>query len=257
LRGVAESSGEGSGGLGLKIVTVQIKEAVVSSTRLWENLQKPFRADREKIARLAELQSRQEIAARELANRQATETAEIETARQLAELRARQRREEYDREQAEAARRYQLERDAERARRLADEELALQQHELEAKRVARELETVERQLSLEKAQAQLEKAKAVAGIERGDLEHQARVGREGRDVELLGKRRAVENELSEAHVRAQLIARLPEIAQAMPKPDELWSVSVNGDGASALTGLVAQLMGVIEGALPHRASNGK
>src|SRR3954469_11214130 len=35
-------TGAGGGGLGLKIVTVQIKEAVVSSTRLWENLQKPF-----------------------------------------------------------------------------------------------------------------------------------------------------------------------------------------------------------------------
>src|SRR5687768_10645116 len=37
LRAVAE-------GLGLRIVTVQIKEAVVSSSRLWENLQKPYRA---------------------------------------------------------------------------------------------------------------------------------------------------------------------------------------------------------------------
>jgi hypothetical protein len=34
---------------------VQIKEAVVSSTRLWENLQKPFRAERAKVARLAEV----------------------------------------------------------------------------------------------------------------------------------------------------------------------------------------------------------
>src|SRR5205823_1455728 len=43
LRAVAEGSREGgdAGGLGLKIVTVQIKEAVVSWTRLWENLQKP------------------------------------------------------------------------------------------------------------------------------------------------------------------------------------------------------------------------
>src|SRR5208282_2724708 len=53
LRTVAE----GSGGLGLKIVTVQIKEAVVSSTRLWENLQKPFRAERERLARMAELET--------------------------------------------------------------------------------------------------------------------------------------------------------------------------------------------------------
>src|SRR6202040_3194493 len=57
LRMVAEGSREGNGtsGLGLKIVTVQIKEAVVSSTRLWENLQKPFRAEQGRLASLAEL----------------------------------------------------------------------------------------------------------------------------------------------------------------------------------------------------------
>src|SRR5205085_2868524 len=55
LRLLAEgtSTGRDTSGLGLKIVTVQIKEAVVSSARLWENLQKPFRAEREKLARLA------------------------------------------------------------------------------------------------------------------------------------------------------------------------------------------------------------
>ncbi|HEV7554024.1 MAG TPA: SPFH domain-containing protein, partial [Kofleriaceae bacterium] len=35
LRGVAEGSGNADEGLGLRIVTVQIKEAVVSSSRLW------------------------------------------------------------------------------------------------------------------------------------------------------------------------------------------------------------------------------
>ncbi len=54
LRTVAEG-GEGGDGLGLRIVTVQIKEAVVSSARLWNDLQGPFRAERRKLARLAEL----------------------------------------------------------------------------------------------------------------------------------------------------------------------------------------------------------
>src|SRR5262245_6509449 len=72
LRAVAEGQREGTTttGLGLKIVTVQIKEAVVSSTRLWENLQKPFRAEREKLARMAELEAGEEVARRELAHRQ-------------------------------------------------------------------------------------------------------------------------------------------------------------------------------------------
>jgi hypothetical protein len=270
LRSVAESSGEGAGssGLGLKIVTVQIKEAVVSSTRLWENLQKPFRADREKLARLAELQSQQEISTRELANRQARETGEIEANRRLAELRAEQEREAYTRDQAEKARRHKLEQEAEqhalaecaateKARRLTDEELALQEHELTARRIARQLEAGERELALEKARAELEQFRSARTIERDDLEHKARTCREEREVEVFHKRRAVENELSEAHVKAQLIARLPEVAAAMPKPEELRAISVGGDGATSLTGLVAQLMQVVEGALTQAGHNGK
>ena len=50
LRGVAEGEGGSDRGLGLRIVTVQIKEAVVSSSRLWENLQKPYRAEQDRVA---------------------------------------------------------------------------------------------------------------------------------------------------------------------------------------------------------------
>ena len=114
LRAVAEGSRQDAdAGLGLKIVTVQIKEAVVSSTRLWENLQKPFRAEREKIARMAELESQQQIAAREQEYRQTRETAELETEGRLAQLRATKDQERYDREQAEQVRRHQLEQQVE------------------------------------------------------------------------------------------------------------------------------------------------
>src|SRR5205807_8944698 len=100
LRLMAEgtATGPGTSGLGLKIVTVQIKEAVVSSTRLWENLQKPFRAEREKIARLAEVAAQQEITARELESRQAGTSAQMEADRRLAERRAAIEQERYDRE---------------------------------------------------------------------------------------------------------------------------------------------------------------
>lgn len=256
LRGVAESSGEAGGGLGLKIVTVQIKEAVVSSTRLWENLQKPFRADREKVGKLAELQTQQEVS-----------SCEIEAARRLGGLRAEQEHEAFTREQAERTRRHRLEQEAEqvalseraateKARRLADEELAQQQHELEAKRLARELEAVERELALERGRAELERYRAANAIERAQRDHEARCEREERDVVLLQKRRVVENDLTEAHVKAQLVARLPEIAAAMPKPEELRAITVGGDGAGSLTGLVAQLLHVVEGAVGNGKSRG-
>src|SRR5262249_45491843 len=67
LRAVAEGEGSGDTGLGLRIVTVQIKEAVVSSARLWENLQKPFRAEQTRVARLAELAAQEVISEREMA----------------------------------------------------------------------------------------------------------------------------------------------------------------------------------------------
>jgi hypothetical protein len=241
LRGVAESrEGAASSGLGLKIVTVQIKEAVVSSTRLWENLQKPFRAGREQLARMAELEAEEAIVRQELTNRQSRESAEIETARHLETRRAEQAREAYDREQGEQARRQHVE-----------EERAVEQHELDARRAARELEDIRRQLDLERARAELDRLRA----ERDDLAHAAQSGRAVRDVEVMARRRAVENDLSEAHLKAQLVARMPEIAQAMPKPDELRSIQISGDGATGLTGLLAQLLQSVEG-LAH-AKNGK
>ena len=270
LRGVAESSGEGAGssGLGLKIVTVQIKEAVVSSTRLWENLQKPFRSEREKLARMAELESQQQIARVELINRQARTTAELETTRRLDELKAEQERETYNRAAAEKTRRHLLEQEAEqralaeraateKARRQSDEELAVQQHALEASRIARDLEAVRRQLELERAQAELQRQRAADTIDRDNLEHQARAVREERDVELFAKRRGAENDLSDAHVKAQLIARLPDIAAALPKPEELRSITVGGDGATAVTGLLAGVMHMVEAAVGKRGTNGQ
>jgi flotillin len=269
LRAVAESSGEGPGatGLGLKIVTVQIKEAVVSSTRLWENLQKPFRAEREKLARLAELEAQQQIARQELLIRQLAETAQVEAQRRLDQLRAEQERESWDREQSEKTRRHQMEQEAEKlalaeraatekARRLSDEELAVQQHALEEKRIARELESVRRQLELERAQAELQRQRSATMIERENLEHEARTGREEREVELFAKRRLAENQLSAENIKAQLIARLPEIAAALPQPQELRSVTVGGDGAASLTGLVAGLLQTVESAV-RRGANGK
>ncbi len=80
LKTVAEGRGgqDDDEGLGIKIVTVQLKEALVSSQRLWDHLQAPFRYDQEKAARISFLLAQDEIRQKELQNRQTAETSEAE-----------------------------------------------------------------------------------------------------------------------------------------------------------------------------------
>jgi regulator of protease activity HflC (stomatin/prohibitin superfamily) len=272
LRLLAEgtSTGRDTSGLGLKIVTVQIKEAVVSSTRLWENLQKPVRAEREKVARLAEVAAQQEVAARELESRQAAASAEMEAERQLAERRAAIEQERYDREQAEQGRRHRLEQEAvqravaernqtEMARKAAELELALKELELSAQRVEKEIESIRRQAGLDEARQEQERGRALAALQLEEERSKAEAARAEREVAVLRARRAVENDLSEGHVRERLIERLPEIAAALPKPAELRAVSINGDGCGVgpLLGFLASALGLAEDAWKkHTTSNG-
>jgi hypothetical protein len=272
LRLLAEgtATGQDSSGLGLKIVTVQIKEAVVSSARLWENLQKPFRAERAQDARLAELAAQQEITARELESRQAGASAEMESERRLAERRAAIEQERYDRERAEKGRRHQLEQEAaqralaecnrtEMARKAAELELALKEMELSAQRIEQEIAALRRQAQLDEARQEQEQKRTVAALQLEEARSRADAVRAEREVALLKARRAVDNELSQEHVRQRLIDRLPEIAAALPRPEELRTVSINSDGGAA-----GQLLGFITGALglaadawkKHAAANG-
>jgi hypothetical protein len=267
LRLLAEgtSTGPDSSGLGLKIVTVQIKEAVVSSPRLWENLQKPFRAERAKVARLAELEAEEEVAARERSARQAREAAELETQRALGERRAAVEREQYDREQAERGRRHRLEQEAEQrslaecnatevARKAAALELALKDLELEARRIEQEVEAVRRRAQLDEARAGQDRARALAALQVEEDQSRAAAARGEREVALLEARQAVENKVSEGAVRSRLIEQLPAVAQALPKPEEFRVVSVAGDGGGlgALAGFLAGALGLAEGVWKKR-----
>jgi hypothetical protein len=272
LRLLAEgtSTGQDTSGLGLKIVTVQIKEAVVSSARLWENLQKPFRAEREKIARVAEVAAQQEITARELESRQAGASAEMETERRLAEHRAAIEQERYDRDQAEQGRRHKLDQEAvqraiaernqtEMARKAAELALALKELELCSQRVEREIESIRRQAGLDEARHEQERRRTLASLQLEEERSKAEATRAEREVAVLKARRAVENDLSEGHLRERLIQRLPEIAAALPKPEELRAVSITGDGSGVgpLLGFLASALGIAEDAWKkHTMSNG-
>src|SRR5262249_10323767 len=142
LRHVAEGEGGTDKGLGLRIVTVQIKEAVVSSARLWENLQKPFRSDRHRLARLGELAGEEAIAGREgeAETQKKQQTSRMETEAQLANLRSKNDAEAFDREAAEKARRAQREQDDRRVVADAAQKTALHAFDLEKKRHAAEAE---------------------------------------------------------------------------------------------------------------------
>lgn len=215
LRQTAEGVGQDKG-LGLRIVTVQIKEAVVCSPKVWEMLQRPFRTERARDARLAELSNEAIVRARESESEKENSRLQIDADTETARVRAEAGAKAFDREQAEHVRRI----------------------ELEAKTLARTMENEKqklekvREISRLRIELELEEKKL-----RSDAEH-ARLEQE---IQLDAKRREVENSLSESAVTAKLIAELPRIAEKLPKPAELKSIQVGGaDGlGSAVAGLLA------------------
>ncbi len=241
LRAVAEGEDEGDG-LGLRIVTVQIKEAVVSSSRLWENLQKPYRSEQARIARLAELQAEEVISEREMAAARLKETRRIEHERELAELRARNEGSRFDAETTERVRRARREHD--NARDVADleNETALHALRLERERNAEEAEAGRLRIGTEQELAAL--------TANGELDLAAARGRSAHDLHLLELERekiraTMANEQTPASIQARLVGSLPEIVERLPKPDELRSVTIGGNDPTTLAGLVTELSAVI------------
>src|SRR6185312_4226341 len=201
LRAVAEGEGDTDQGLGLRIVTVQIKEAVVSSSRLWENLQKPYRAEQARVARLAELAAEEAVGQQELAADQERETRRIDTERKLSELRSQADSERHDRDAIERVRRAEQQETHNRA--LADLEHETARHalHLERERAAEETEIgrlrLEREHLLHRLtqEGELELAAASA-----DAEH-ARILL---DLERERMRTAMDNEQTDANLHAKL-----------------------------------------------------
>lgn len=223
LRTVAEG-GEGGEGLGLRIVTVQIKEAVVSSARLWTDLQLPFRAERRKTARLAEIEQEAVILARE--DQAAREKAAQELARlgAIARLRAEEEAATFDRTLAEAARR------------------AAQEAEVAARRA-------EQQRTVAEQEAEVARLKTRIALELEQLGIDARIARTLQDLEIEARRQAIANDVSAGWIKARLIERLPEIARHLPKAEKATTVQVGG--ADGLVGLLRNLLEVLD---DHRGS---
>lgn len=242
LRAVAEGEDHSDQGLGLRIVTVQIKEAVVSSSRLWENLQKPYRAEQGRVARLAELQAEEAISEREMAAARLKDTQRIENERELAELRARNEARRFDAETIERLRRAKREHDD--AREVAELENETTLHTL---RLKRERNAEEAQAGRLRIETERELARLTLD---GELELAAARAQSDHEVGLLSLERdkiraTMANEQTPASIQARLVGSLPEIVEKLPKPDELRSVTIGGNDATTVAGLIAELSGVI------------
>jgi hypothetical protein len=241
LRSVAEGAGGSDKGLGLRIVTVQIKEAVVSSSRLWESLQKPFRAERARVARLAEIEADESIASRELEATRARDTAQVQVDRELATTRSAAEVEAFDRGEAERIRRAKAAQESARAlateahaTALAALELQQARHEREAKLAALKAE----------ADAALERLKTEAALVLDLARAKSHYQQQELEVAATALRQRLENELSPAALHARTLEALPGIVEKLPRPDELRTVSI-GAGSDGLAATVAQVMALL------------
>jgi len=210
---------EGEEGLGLRIVTVQLKEAVISSARVWEMLQKPFRAQRAREARLIELEHQGEVLKREKAAEQVAARLEIEKEAAIAARRREREGQEFTEVQKERERRALLEaetaaRSEEQQRKILELETLLERQRLEGK------------LSLERLRAE------------------ARLKGERQQLELERLRRELENQISPNLIQLKLMEQLPAIAAALPKAEHLHSLRL--DGGDGLSDLLQRLAGIFK-----------
>ena len=216
LRHVAEGDG-GSDGLGLRIVTVQIKEAVVGSPRLWETLQRPFRAERAKAARIAELNSSVAVRERETEADKHRVRLEVSAEREATETRAAAAVAKFEQQQSDRITKSRLEAEA------------IEQT------MAHERAKLAQQAALERLRLESELATATL---RSEHEHAL----EARQLDLLATRRRIDNDRSPNAVRMAFVDALPAIAAELPKGEELRSLSIGEAPLSKLAGGLVELL---------------
>jgi len=151
-------------GLGIKIITVQIREALVSSQRLWQDLQAPFRHEQRQTARSSELNMESEIRKRELETRQADETREAETMVEIERIKQSKETEAADLRTSEELVRFQKEQEASRDKTQLNEKTTLVEQESQ-QRVRQRIAEIEQQRELHTLRSEQEKLLEQAGLD--------------------------------------------------------------------------------------------
>lgn len=270
-------SSDDEDGLGIKIVTVQIKEAIVSSQRLWEHLQAPFRHEQERLARISHLSMQQDIQQRELEAFQFKETSEAETRVSIAQvqqvketeeitLRAEEERKRNERAEADKIAKAQAEAEtrvrlneleiaqqiqqAEDSRRLAEERA-----KLEAARLQHEAEIQQAQNVYDRALEQLKNAllqdQVEAELQRKETRHLKEMEIDGRihDAEHQQAQQAVTIARLEQEVRnltndqallQAWIEQLPELVEGMPEIEHMQVLHMGDNADDRMSTFIAQ-----------------
>lgn len=200
LRQVA--NGEGDEGLGIKIVTVQIKEAIVSSPKLWEALQRPFRAEREKIAQMAEIEQQHVV------NRKKQEIK-----REQEELELKRDVEAFEREQKAKSQKAKSE--SENAILAQEQKMKSMELEFQMKELKQKLE-----IQLKKLEFELEEHKRAL-----NLKYQEQL-------------QSLEKEKTQEMRKAEYQKLLPDILNALPRLESLQELSIHPEVVQQISELL-------------------
>lgn len=248
LKTVAEGRGGAGEGLGIKIVTVQLKEALIASQSLWENLQAPFRHEKQKTARISELTMQDEVRVKELETRQLAETRAAET--QVVIERTKQ---------STTLEKARLDAEAEARQKALEVEQALAQITEESRlaiaRLQSQLEDLERQTQLgvreadyqlltQRHEDELQAARLNPALDRLRQEHTIKLELEERAnqlrLEVLRREAEIRNLAEDADLMGRLIERLPELAAALPEIKDLHVLQTGSGSYDALVNFIAQ-----------------
>ncbi|OHD24809.1 MAG: hypothetical protein A2Y34_08240, partial [Spirochaetes bacterium GWC1_27_15] len=162
-------------GLGIKIITVQIREAIVCSSSLWEDLQSPYRNEQKKKSRISNLEMTDEINKKELETRMQRETREAETNHQIElikqkkqtetiHIRLNEETQRYDKEQQSIQNKLKLEEQTVISKKEAEERLITLENQL---KLNREIEILKQnnQMNEEKLRLELDSIKREVSLQ--------------------------------------------------------------------------------------------
>lgn len=254
-------------GLGIKIVTVQIKEAFVSSQRLWEHLQAPYRHAQEQSAQLSLLGMQEVIRVKELENRRLTETSEAETHVEIERIKQSKQTEAQELRLSEETKRFARQQESAHQQKVVEVERQLQEMaeeqrlqdafvEAEKKRFTREQERLQAEHDFFNATAPLEQARQMQALENqrqvnalqleiDDAAHRAKTAQQEREIQIARLEQEIRNLITDQDLMTRLIDRLPEVVEHMPEVHEMRVLQM-GDTDSAVAGFIKGLLAVME-----------
>ncbi len=288
LKEVAEGGSLGEvvdEGLGIKIVTVQIREALVSSTRLWQDLQAPFRNEKMKASRISYLDTQNEITRKELDSEKFIETKKAETRVEIEQIKQTKETEAHELRVNEESTRYNLEQELLRKKiklevdtathkksleveealqalteedKLADEkvksklnrmaiDLPLKEKEAELNRLVQEYaDTLERMKH--EAQLSISREENNMKIQFQEAENKLKINKLQNEAEVYRYELESKNLMNDKALMDQFIEQLPELAESMPEITDLKVFQSGGkEGAiETLSPFIAKMMAMAE-----------